>query len=37
MKKLLSYDEKLVNEEKISKKINENEIFLSAVSKKKLL
>ena len=36
MKKLLSYDEKLINEETKSKKINENEIFLSSVSKKKL-
>ncbi len=37
MKKLFTYDEKIINEEKEVKKINENEIFFNSVSKKKLL
>ena len=37
MKKMFTYDQAIINEEKKVKQINENEIFLNSVSKKKLL
>ena len=37
MKKMFTYDQAIINEDKKVKQINENEIFLNAVSKKKLL
>ena len=37
MMKMVSYDQKIINEEKDTKKIDENEILFKSVSKKKLL
>jgi len=37
MKKMFTYDQNIINEEKKVKQINENDIFWTSVSKKKLL
>jgi predicted DNA-binding protein len=37
MKKMFNYDQKLINEDKQSKLVDENEVFLKHVSKKKML
>jgi hypothetical protein len=37
MKKMFNYDQKLINEDKQTKLVNENDVFLKHVSKKKML
>ena len=37
MKKMFTYDQNIINEEKKVKQINENDVFWTSVSKKKLL
>jgi hypothetical protein len=37
MKKMFTYDQNIINEEKKVKQINENDVFWTAVSKKKML